>query len=138
MAGDKLVKLIQNEITARNLSIRDFARLVGVSHPTITAVLSGGTPSFELCQKIAPVIKQPLVHVLQLAGLLPPPPPSTEETQEILYLLSILPPEEQKGILELLRWKISQRTDTAPDQKQKQKKSRNAPAQTVLKGNIEQ
>ena len=35
MTGDKLVKLIQNEITARNLSIRDFARLVGVSHPTI-------------------------------------------------------------------------------------------------------
>jgi len=121
--------LIKEEMNKRNLSIRDFAKLVGVSHPTISAVLNGEEPSFDLCRKLAPVLHIPLESVLLSAGLLPPASPDTEYAEQILHLLRQLSPQEQEEILELLRFK-AERQKTARKTKSREK----PPAQAVLKG----
>lgn len=121
-----LIELIKNEMIKRNLSIREFAKLVGVTHPTISAILEGEEPSYDICRKLAPILHLPLETVLRAAGLLPPVSPDTEYQEEFFHLLSQLSPQERQEILELLRFKTERRSTTI-------KKSRTTPARSVLK-----
>ena len=88
--GNGLVKLLNEELTKRNLSNRDAAKAIGISHPTLGIVLSGEQPSFETCQKLSKFLRMPLVSILSLAGLLPNVPESTAEEEQLLYLTSFL------------------------------------------------
>jgi len=125
----ELRDLIQKEMNQRNLSIRGFAKLVGVSHPTIVTVLNGEEPSYDLCKKLAPVLHIPLESLLRIAGLLPPAPPDTEYEEQILYLLRQLSPQEQEEILELLRFKTERQKAAESKAKSREK----PPARTLLK-----
>lgn len=123
-----IAEIVDSEMKRRGLSIREFAKLVGVSHPLISDILSGGKPSYRTCEKLAPVLNMPVETVLRLAGYLPAPPSNTEYQEELLHLFSQLSPEDQKEILELLRFK-------AERQKSKPKPPSRAtkPARTLLK-----
>jgi transcriptional regulator with XRE-family HTH domain len=44
---------LTNKLDNERLGVRDAARLIGVSHPTVIDILNGETPSFDVCTKIA-------------------------------------------------------------------------------------
>lgn len=103
MSQPTIAQLVTDEIARRNLSIRDFARLVGVSHPTISAILSGDTPSYDVCGKLAPVLRTSLDATLRAAGLLPPS--STDPlTEEAEHLLSLLSPDRREEAIRFIRY----------------------------------
>lgn len=122
MALKDIVKL---EMEKKGLSIREFAKLVGVSHPTISDILNGEEPSFDVCRKLAPILNLPLEGVLRAAGLLPPVSEDTEYQEEFFHLLSQLSPQERQEILELLRFKAERQKTIKPSRAPK-------PARTVL------
>lgn len=97
-----------DEISKRNISIRDFAKMVGVSHPTISAILNGETPSYEVCLKLAPVLRQSIEMTLRAAGLLPADRDANPAEQELIHLYRLLPESEQKRALEYTRFLLSQ------------------------------
>jgi len=105
MEQSRIIQLVSEEISRRNLSIRDFAKLVGVSHPTISAILNGDQPSFDVCAKLAPVLRIPLDAVLRAADLLPPNPEINDTILSALEIFSRLSPEDQAEFLEFLRIK---------------------------------
>jgi len=124
MALKDIVKL---EMEKKGLSIREFAKLVGVSHPTISDILNGEEPSFDVCRKLAQILNLPLEGVLRAAGLLPPVSEDTEYQEEVLYLLSQLPPDEQRRYLELLRFEVERQKSKTQSPSRKEK-----PARSVL------
>jgi transcriptional regulator with XRE-family HTH domain len=105
---NRLGKLISDEISSRNLSIRNFAKLADVSHPTISEILSGEIPSYETCVKLAPILHLPLEAVMMAAGLLPPDREIDAVEQEILHLYRLVPPDKQTQLLEYARFLLSQ------------------------------
>lgn len=127
MALKDIVKL---EMEKRGLSIREFAKLVGVSHPTISDILNGEEPSFDVCRKLAPILNLPLEKVLRAAGLLPPVDEDTEYQEEFFHLLSQLSPQERQEILDLLRFKASRQKNAKP---LKPTSRAEKPARTALK-----
>jgi transcriptional regulator with XRE-family HTH domain len=104
--GEKLINAIQAELERRNLSIREFARLVGVSHPTISNILNGSKPTFELCEKLAPVLRISLVSVLYLAGLIPQTANIQTEEQQFLYLLHLMDETTRDELLAFMKFKL--------------------------------
>lgn len=105
--GNGLVKLLNEELTKRNLSNRDAAKAIGISHPTLGIVLSGEQPSFETCQKLSKFLRMPLVSILSLAGLLPNVPESTAEEEQLLYLFRQMTPEQRRDVLEYADFKLN-------------------------------
>jgi transcriptional regulator with XRE-family HTH domain len=72
MAPELFLNWLKSEMNARNLGIRDTARLVGVSHPTISEIVTNGKmPSYEVCIALAMAFRKPQIWVLRLASLLP-------------------------------------------------------------------
>lgn len=96
---NELVKLLSDELTKRNLSNRDAAKAIGISHPTLGTVLSGEQPSFETCQKLSKFLRMPLVSVLSLAGLLPKTPESTAQEERLLYLFRRMTARDRETFL---------------------------------------
>jgi len=125
-----LKDLLKKEMDRRNLSIRNLAKLVGVSHPTIISVLDGNKPSYDTCKKLAPFLHMPLEAVLRAGGLLDPVPSDTECEEQIIYLLRQLPPEEQKRYMELLEFEVERQKKKQPKTKSRGK----PPAQSILMG----
>lgn len=60
-----LSDLIKAEMERRNISIREFADLVGSTHPTIASILDGRVPSYKTCTQLVPVLRQPLTVILR-------------------------------------------------------------------------
>lgn len=94
-----LVKLLSEELTKRNLSNRDAAKAIGISHPTLGIVLSGEQPSFETCQKLSKFLRVPLISILSLAGLLPKVSESTAEEEQLLYLFRQMTDRDRETFL---------------------------------------
>jgi transcriptional regulator with XRE-family HTH domain len=110
----ELKDIIKSEMERRGLSIREFAKIVGVSHPTISDVLNGEKPSFDTCEKLAPILNLSLETVLRAAGLLPPVDKDTEYQEQFFHYLSQLSPQERQEILELLRFKAERQKNAKP------------------------
>ena len=121
-----LVDLVKDEIARRNLSIREFSRLVGVSHPTISSLLNGEVPTYDLCKKLAPILHVPLEQMLRAAGLLPPKPNGNQKLDEALHVLSMLPPDDLEELIQIARLKLERQAQHPPSRKPK-------PARTLLK-----
>jgi transcriptional regulator with XRE-family HTH domain len=112
MEKKKLVDLINEEISKRNLSIRDFAKLVGVSHPTISAILNGDTPTYDVCVKLAPVLHISLANTLQIAGLLPNNSIKSEKQDKLLYFFNQLPENLQMNIIRYVQLQLDIYSET--------------------------
>lgn len=98
----ELKHIIKSEMEKRGLSIRGFSRLVGVSHPTLSDILNGEEPSFDVCRKLAPVLNLPLEQILRAAGLFPSLLEEDEQSRRVDYLFSQLDPEGQRQALDYL------------------------------------
>lgn len=107
-AQSELVQLLSAELGKRNLSNRDAARTMGLSHPTLGAILAGDQPSFESCQKISRFLRLPLVSVLSLAGYIPKAAESAAEEEQLLYLFRQMNANEREAVLDFAEF-VSQR-----------------------------
>lgn len=94
-----LSDLIKAEMERRNISIREFADLVGSTHPTIASILDGRVPSYKTCTQLVPVLRQPLTVILRAATLLPPVSENTEFSERLQYILEQLPDEKKRALI---------------------------------------
>ncbi len=68
---DSFVQKIKSRMKEQKIGIRELARRLGVSHPTVSSFVSHGhQPSFDTCLAIAKWLKQSQVFTLQEVGLL--------------------------------------------------------------------
>ncbi len=104
---NELVQLLNNEIQKRNLSNRDAAKAIGISHPTLGVILSGEQPSYDSCLKISKFLRMPLVNVLSLAGLLPKIPETTAREEQIIYMFHQLSEYQQQEIINYIDFILS-------------------------------
>jgi len=96
-----LVCLIQERMAAAGLSLRGLARAAGVSHSSVSRLLSGRTrPTPALLRTLAPALHCPPVELLRAAGI----EPATVDPWETLRSLGVdpAPPELVARIAERL------------------------------------
>lgn len=96
--SDEFRQWLAAEMKNRRLSQRALARMIEISHPVISRVLSGeNQPSLEFCIKVAHALGEPPARVLRLAGILPPSEddPTLEELREVV---EHLPPNTAKPL----------------------------------------
>lgn len=95
----KFAEFIQSEIKQRNMSVRQFAELVGVAHTTISRLIDPShaiLPTLELLNKLAKVTH---TDIRDLVGLIYLDDADPDPEAEILATqISALPPEEREFI----------------------------------------
>ena len=80
----EFLQLIKARMKEENLGIRELARRIGVSHPTITDIVTyGNMPSFETCNKLSKWLNISEETGLRKSGLLPLKPESDEWVEEM-------------------------------------------------------
>lgn len=107
MEDTKIAQLIKTDMKKRNQSIREYARTVGVSHPTIIAILEGDKPSLDTCKLLAPVLHIPVEEVLRMSELLPPERGVDPEVERIAHLANqLLDDEDKEELIRFLEMKL--------------------------------
>ena len=100
MARPEFVVKVKAKMAEQNLGIRDLARKLGVSHPTVTELVTyGKKPSFDTCVAISKWLGQSPVSILQEAGLLPPQPEADEQDGKISHRTQNMSPEQKRAVL---------------------------------------
>jgi DNA-binding XRE family transcriptional regulator len=100
----EFIQWFTDELDTRNLGMRDAAKLIGVSHPTITEIVTyHKQPSFDTCLKIAKAFDENPVVVLRRAALLPPAPAGDDLIEQALYDLGGIPIIDKEDILEYIK-----------------------------------
>lgn len=95
---------ILEELEDRGWSMSELARRSGVTHATISRIVSGErNPSAKMCVAIARALKMQSEEVMRLAGLLPSKPDETLDIERALYLFNQLSPTQRKIILAQMR-----------------------------------
>jgi transcriptional regulator with XRE-family HTH domain len=81
-------------------SARELARRAGVSHTTVSEVMSGvRKPTFEFCDAVARALHVSPERIFRLAGLLPKRPERNEMIDDILWHFDRMSPEQQRSFL---------------------------------------
>jgi len=107
-APKEFIEFMRNEMEKRNLGFREAARMIGVSHPLISDIISyGKKPSFDTCIAIAKAFGYPGEVVLRKAGLLPTKPGMNSLLEECIFIFDSLPESDREEILEIARLKLS-------------------------------
>ena len=100
----EFVDWLKGELESRNLGIREGARLIGISHPTLSDIVTNGKrPSFETCIAIASAFQMQPEKVLRLSGLLPKINQARASQEDWEYLLATAHPEDRETAMVLLR-----------------------------------
>ena len=95
----EFIEKIKAKMSAENISVRELARILGVSHPTVTELVTyGHRPSFDTCIALAKWLKQTDISTLRDAGLLPPDPKTEIKFDDWKELLKHLSDEDQAEI----------------------------------------
>jgi len=98
-----LKTLITSTLEKQNISIRELARRAGLAHPTVSNIINGAAPTYEVCAKLAPVLNLPLEIVLRSAGLLPASEKLTADQQHMLYLYNSLGADQRKYVIKFMQ-----------------------------------
>ncbi len=96
----EIAKLLHAEINKRNLSLRDAARQIGISHPTLGLILNGEKPSFDSVKKIAPFLHVSLEMALRMSGLLPKINKTSQLEEKLLFIFENLDEDKKQGLLD--------------------------------------
>lgn len=98
----------------KSLGVREAARKIGVSHPTVSGLLDGVLPSEGTCVRISTAYDIPADYVLRKAGYLPPATQQEELVEKVLFELKTLPEEEYPDVVKYiqLRRQISEEKGT--------------------------
>lgn len=110
--SDQFRQWLTSEMERRRYSQGALAKAIGMSRPFVTRVLSGDkAPSVDFCLKVAQAFELSPVLLLVKAGILPAAPESEDDPtiQEITDIARSLPSEDQKEILEYVRFRYHRR-----------------------------
>lgn len=102
--SDELVVWLSDAMEARGWSMRGLARRAGLSHATVSQVLSQQQkPTWNFCAAIAGPLRVPEDTVFMLAGLKRRPPPAVEEEREVVGIVRGLPANARAWLMLMLR-----------------------------------
>lgn len=90
-------------------SLREIARNLDLSHPTVSDILDGEQPSFETCMKIADAFAVSSDYVVYAAGLLTKPRGWDAKQSEMNARFSRLSDDDQEDLLQLAITKLARR-----------------------------
>jgi transcriptional regulator with XRE-family HTH domain len=80
----EFLQMIKARMKEENLGIRELARRIGVSHPTVTDIVTyGNMPSFDTCNKLSKWLNISEETGLRKAGLLPLKPDTDDWVEEM-------------------------------------------------------
>jgi len=88
-----------------NLGVREIARRLGVSHPTVSDILAGGQASLKTCKAIAKYKRVPLTTVLKIARL-DNEPLDNEGSKEIIHVINMLSQSNKEDVLDYANMKL--------------------------------
>ncbi len=108
---------------AENLGVREFARRVGVSHPTISDVISGMTPSLKTCKAIADYTKMPLSVVLKKAGIMNEAKMDDASHQELAHIFESMNDVNRGDLIDYARMKLDKQKREEKDSEKKRERS---------------
>jgi len=101
-APQKFIDWLTGQMEAHNLGIRETAKRIGVSHPTISEIVTyHNMPSFETCIALAKAFGVSPLYVLQMADLLPVSAAYdklSEDELELLYRYRNASPERKEDL----------------------------------------
>lgn len=101
---DDLVTWITEELEQRGWSFRELGRRAGISHATISNIVSGQSrPGLDFCSSVARAFNVPAETVLRRAGLLQARSDTTPDLRELTFLYDQLEPTEQANVLRMIR-----------------------------------
>jgi transcriptional regulator with XRE-family HTH domain len=88
LAPVEFVEKIKAKMAEQNLGVRDLARKLGVSHPTVTELVTyGKKPSLDTCLAISRWLGQSEVVILRESGLISPGQEDEAKFEDWKYLL---------------------------------------------------
>lgn len=88
--------IIKNKMETDNLGIRELARKLGVSHPTVTDVVTyGNMPSFDTCNALSDWLGIPRELGLKKSGLLPFKQDDDQWLEEQNHKMTLLDPAKR-------------------------------------------
>ena len=103
---------LQAEMTQRDLSQSELARLAGVTRSAINGVLSGSRgPGHDLCSGIARAFKLPPEAVYRAAGLLPPVAERRAKLEELALVAGDLDDDEIEDLIDIAKMRAKKRKD---------------------------
>lgn len=109
----EFVERIKAKMDVENLGVTQLARKLGVSHPTMTELITyGNKPSFDTCMALSEWLGISPVSTLRVAGLLPQEGGEKITREDWEYMLQQLTPEEQDEIYSIMELKIKRRQQT--------------------------
>jgi len=112
-APEEFVSWLKQEFEKRNWAIRAAARRIGVSHPTISDIVTlQKQPSYETCMAIAKAFNKSPVWILRLAGLLPKIEPLNFDFDEWRHVLANISDTDRAELMEIARGKLERTNET--------------------------
>lgn len=98
----EFVEKVKAKMETDNLGVRDLAKILGISHPTVTELVThGNRPSVDTCLALAKWLKQSDVSTLREAGILPPDPSDEINFEDWKNLLQQMTKEEREYHLQI-------------------------------------
>ena len=116
---NKLGAWLTEELNRRGWSYRELGRRSGLSHVTISNVISGSqSAGVEFCKGVARAFGVPDVVVLRKAGIIEKPPESLgagEYISEMVSILKFLSIEDRKLLLDIAKSHYQRARPQQPD-----------------------
>ena len=108
-APDAFSVWIKTKLDAKGWGIREAARNMELSHPTISSMVTyGEQPSFYTCRALAKAFDVPVEEILRLAGLLPKPASWSPERDEWNHLFDQVPDDQRETLIAMAKTLVSQ------------------------------
>lgn len=128
VAPKEFTDWLSTEMNHRNWGVRDTAQRAGLSHPTISDILTNGKqPSLDTVIALARTFNKSPVYLARLAKLLPEESGISPVMEEMLHLLGQLDPDDQEELIKIARMKLeSPKGDPSKQTSRGKRPARNA------------
>ena len=124
----EFLQIIKTRMKDENLGIRELARKIGVSHPTITEIVTyGNMPSFDTCNKLSKWLNISEETGLRKSGLLPSEPDTDEWVEEMSDKINQIKNPSRRGMAKKL---LDALVDDEKSDEKQQRKPKAKPAGT--------
>lgn len=106
----EFVEKVKTRMAEENLGVRELAKILGVSHPTVTELVTHeNMPSFDMCMALSKWLKQSPILTLREVGLLPPSLDEEIRWEDWKHLISQLNPDDDAEMKQIALLKIERR-----------------------------
>lgn len=114
-ARAEFVKAIKDKMDTENIGVRELARIVKVSHPTITEVVTyGNMPSFDTCIALSAWLNIPEEVGLRMSGLLKQKQTHDEWVETMNHRLNLIPKIARPYVEKMLAGLVEETIETEP------------------------